>query len=150
MTKRLTEILILGAFLIISVGLYKSTADFPEMVQGSTANYIRFLAVSLGILCLVEAGLWMRKKHQDQGKKLNMTEAPFRFWSLLILMFVYSLLLEYLGFYVTSALFLPMTMFVLGARKMFLIALTSGGVLLFVFLVFGKILGVPLPESGLF
>ena len=120
------------------------------MVQGSTANYIRFLAVSLGILCLVEAGLWMRKKHQDQGKKLNMTEAPFRFWSLLILMFVYSLLLEYLGFYVTSALFLPMTMFVLGARKMFLIALTSGGVLLFVFLVFGKILGVPLPESGLF
>jgi putative tricarboxylic transport membrane protein len=150
MTKRLTEILILGAFLIISIGLYKSTADFPEMVQGSTANYIRFLAVSLGILCLVEAGLWMRKKHQDQGKKLNMTAAPFRFWSLLILMFVYSLLLEYLGFYVTSALFLPMTMFVLGARKVFLIALTSGGVLLFVFLVFGKILGVPLPESSLF
>jgi len=150
MTKRLTEILILGAFLIISVGLYKSTADFPEMVQGSTANYIRFLAVSLGTLCLVEAGLWMRKKHQDQGKKLNMTAAPFRFWSLLILMFVYSLLLEYLGFYVTSALFLPMTMFVLGARKVFLIALTSGGVLLFVFLVFGKILGVPLPESSLF
>lgn len=150
MTKRLTEILILGAFLIISVGLYKSTADFPEMVQGSTANYIRFLAASLGILCLVEAGLWMRKKHQNQSKKLNMTGAPFRFWSLLILMFVYSLLLEYLGFYVTSTLFLPMTMFVLGARKVFLIALTSGGVLLFVFLVFGKILGVPLPESGLF
>lgn len=150
MTKRFTEILILGAFLIISVGLYKSTAGFPEMVQGSTANYIRFLAVSLGILCLVEVGLWMKKRAQDQGKKLDMTAAPFRFWSLLILMFVYSLLLEYQGFYVTSALFLPVTMYVLGARKMFLIALTSGGVLLFVFLVFGKILGVPLPESILF
>ena len=150
MTKRLTEILILGAFLIISVGLYKSTAAFPEMVQGSTANYIRFLAVSLGILCLVEVGLWLRKRARDQGKKLNMTEAPFRFWSLLILMFVYSLLLEYLGFYLTSALFLPLTMSVLGARKVGSIALTSGGVLLFVFLVFGKILGVPLPESGLY
>jgi putative tricarboxylic transport membrane protein len=79
-----------------------------------------------------------------------MTAAPFRFWSLLILMFAYSLLLEYLGFYVTSALFLPLTMFVLGARKVFSIALTSGGVLIFIFLVFGKILSVPLPESSLF
>jgi putative tricarboxylic transport membrane protein len=150
MTKRLTEILLLGAFLTMSFGLYKSTAGFPDMVQGSTATYIRFLAVSLGLLCLLEAGLWMRKGAREEGKKLNMTAAPFRFWSLLILMFAYSLLLEYLGFYVTSALFLPLTMFVLGARKVFSIALTSGGVLIFIFLVFGKILSVPLPESSLF
>lgn len=150
MTKRLTEILILGAFLFISVGLYKSTASFPDMVQGSTATYIRFLSISLGLLCLVEVGLWMRKKSQEQGKKLNMTSAPFRFWSLLILMFIYSLLLEFFGFYVTSALFLPVGMFVLGARSVVSIGLTSGSVLLFIFLVFGKILGVPLPESSLF
>lgn len=150
MTKRLTEILILGAFLIMAVGLYMSTSDFPEMVQGSTATYIRFLAISLGILCLVEAGLWLRKRDKDKGKKLDMTSAPFRFWSLLILMFVFSLLLELLGFYVTSALFLPITMFVLGSRSVLNALLTSGGVLLFVFLVFGKLLGVPLPESSLF
>ena len=150
MTRRLSEILILGIFLILSVSLYKSTASFPEMVQGSTANYVRFLALSLGILCLVEFFLWMKKRAHDQGEKLNMTAAPFRFWSLLILMFIYSLLLEYLGFYVNSALFLPITMLLLGARKVLSMALTSGGLLLFVFLVFGKILGVPLPESSLF
>ena len=150
MTKRLTEILILGAFLAISVGLYTSTADFPEMVQGSTATYIRFLAVSLGILCVVEVGLWLRKRDEDKGKKLDMTSAPARFWSLLILMFIYSMLLELLGFYLTSALFLPITMFVLGARSVLNILVTSGGVLLFVYLVFGQLLGVPLPESSLF
>lgn len=150
MTKRLAEILILGAFLVISVALYTSTADFPEMVQGSTATYIRFLAVCLGLLCVAEVFLWWRKRGREEGKKLDMASAPARFWSLLILMFVYSLLLEHLGFYVTSAIFLPLTMFVLGARKLLMIVATSGGVLLFVFLVFGKILGVPLPEAGLF
>ena len=150
MTKRLAEILILIVFLVMSVALYQSTADFPKMVQGSTATYIRFLALSTGILCLVEVILWMRKKAQDQGKKLNMTSAPFRFWSLLVLMFVYSLLLEYLGFYITSSLFLPMGMFILGARNIWWVVLTSGGVLLFIFLVFAKLLGVPLPEASLF
>ena len=150
MTKRLAEILILLSFLVIAIALYSSTADFPEMVQGSTANYIRFLAVSLGMLCLVEVGLWWRKKEKEAGKKLDLTSAPVRFWSLLVLMFVYSLLIELLGFYVTSALFLPITMFVLGARNIVLTLVTSGGVLLFIFLVFGKILGVPLPEASLF
>ncbi|PIE64164.1 MAG: hypothetical protein CSA26_09545 [Desulfobacterales bacterium] len=150
MTKRLAEILILLSFLVIAVALYMSTADFPDMVQGSTATYIRFLAISLGILCIVEVGLWMGKKEKEAGKKLGMTSAPVRFWSLLILMFVYSLLIEQCGFYVTSALFLPITMFVLGARNLLLTLVTSAGVLLFIFLVFGKILGVPLPEASLF
>jgi len=150
MTKRLTEILLLGTFLLMSFGLYRSTAAFPDMVQGSTATYIRFLALSTGLLCLLEAGLWIRKGAREKGGKLNMTAAPFRFWSLLVLMFVYSMLLEHLGFYLTSVLFLPVTMFMLGARNAFLIALTSGGVLLFIFLVFGKILGVPLPQGSLF
>ena len=120
------------------------------MVQGSTATYVRFLAFSLGLLCLVEVGLWLRKRGKENGKKLDITSAPVRFWSLFFLMLIYSLLLEYFGFYVTSAVFLPITMFVLGARKKVKLLLTSGGVLLFIYLVFGKLLGVPLPQSSLF
>lgn len=150
MTKRLAEILVLGLFMVIAIMLYRSTARFPDMTQGSTASYIRFLAVSLGVLSLLELSLNMRQNGEKAGSVLKITSAPARFISLLVLMFLYAILLEPLGFYLVSLVFLPVTMYMLGARKLLTIALTSGGVLLFVFLVFGKLLGVPLPESTLF
>lgn len=150
MTKRLAEILVLSLFAVIAIMLYRSTASFPDMTQGSTGTYIRFLAVCLGALSLLELGLNMRKKAKEDTSVLNITSAPGMFISLLILMFLYAILLEPLGFYLASALFLPATMYMLGARKPVSIVLTSGGVLLFVFLIFAKLLGVPLPESTLF
>ncbi len=151
MTRRLAELLVLIFFLVIAVALYKSTASFPEMTQKSTALYIRFLATLLGIFSLLELLLKLRKKNlgKDQ-EKMQLTEAPLKFTALLILMFLYAILLEPLGFYFASALFLPLTMYILGSRRLLSIALTSGGVLLFVFLVFALLLGVPLPESTLF
>ncbi len=119
-------------------------------MQNSTAAYVRFLGISLGLLCLVELVLWGRKRADGEKKMLNMTTAPGKFWGLLILMFVFAMLLEPLGFYLASALFLPVTMVVMGSRKKLQIILTSAGVLLFVYLVFEKVLSVPLPESSLF
>lgn len=148
MTKRLVEILILTGFTLLALVLYKSTASFPEVTQGSTATYIRFLAVCLASLCLVELFLNMKKNQVKGGQEaMHIASAPGKFWSLLILMFIYAMLLEPLGFYIASVLFMPLTMYLLGARKPFAIGLTSLGVLVFVFLVFGKLLGVPLPES---
>lgn len=150
MTKRLAEILVLTLFMGIAIMLYRSTASFPEMTQGSTGAYIRFLAVALAVLSLVELSLNMRQNGKEAKDVLIITSSPAMFISLILLMFIYAILLEPLGFYLSSALFLPITMYILGARKLLTIALTSGGVLLFVFLVFGKLLGVPLPESTLF
>jgi putative tricarboxylic transport membrane protein len=151
MTKRLAELLILTGFVVMAALLYRSTASFPEVTQGSTAMYIRFLAVSLGILCLVELGLNMSKKRKEAlAAGLKITDGPLRFWSLLILMVLYTVLLEPIGFYFASALFLPLTMYVLGSRRRWSILLTSAGVLLFVYLVFVRILEVPLPEATLF
>ncbi len=151
MTKRLAEMLVLIFFLAISVLLYKSTENFPEVTQSSTALYIRFLATALGIFSLLELLLKLRKKNPGKDQeKMQLTEAPIKFTALLVLMFVYAMLLEPLGFYLASALFLPLTMYILGSRKLLSIVLTSAGVLLFVFLIFALLLGVPLPESSLF
>lgn len=150
MTKRSTEIFILLLFTVMAIMLYRSTVSFPEMTQGSTANYIRFLALSLGVLCLLELGLNIFRSVKEAKDSFHITSAPGMFIALLILMFLFAILLEPLGFYIVSALFLPVTMYVLGARKLLTILLTSGGVLLFVYLVFAKLLGVPLPESTFF
>jgi putative tricarboxylic transport membrane protein len=151
MTKRLTELFILTGLTVMAALLYRSTASFPEVTQGSTAMYIRFLAVSLGLLCLAELGQTMRKKTKAAlAAGLKITEGPLRFWSMLILMVLYAIGLEPLGFYLASALFLPLAMVALGGRRPWSILLATAGVLLFVYLVFALILGVPLPEMTLF
>ena len=145
MSKRAIELLFLGAFLILAVLLYRSTAGYPESVQGSTANYVRFLALSLGLLCAAEFFLCLSKVGAGR-EKVIITKAPLRFWGLLALLLLYSVALEPLGFYMASALFLPAAMVTLGARKKLGIVLTSAGVLFFVYLVFEQLLSVPLPE----
>jgi putative tricarboxylic transport membrane protein len=149
-TKRLTELIILSGFLVLAVLLYRSTASYSPMVQGSTAMYVRFLGVTLGLLCALEMLLWFRKRGQAEVKKLMIAKDPRRFWGLFILLLLYAVAVSTLGFYPTSALFLPLGMLLLGARKPMIIGLTSAGVLLFIYLVFAKLLEVPLPEGTLF
>ncbi|WP_430734909.1 tripartite tricarboxylate transporter TctB family protein [Halodesulfovibrio aestuarii] len=153
MTKRFAELLLLGGFLVLAVLLHNSTAAYPKFVQGSTAAYVRFLAICLGILCMAELFFTSTAKNKEQKKQkapLNMAEAPRRFWGLCILLFLYAASFELLGFYLASAIFLPVAMLLLGARKPVTISLTTVGILLFVYLVFGKLLGVFLPTSSLF
>jgi putative tricarboxylic transport membrane protein len=150
MTKRLAELLILSGYLILAVLLYRSTASYPVSVQGSTALYVRFLGMALGVFCCLEIFLWFKNRNQATTEKLTIATVPMRFWGLFILLLIYSTALSYLGFYLSSALFLPLAMLLLGAKKPLSIGLTSIGVLLFVYLVFAKLLEVPLPEGSLF
>ena len=150
MTKRLAELLILSGYLILAVLLYRSTASYPTSVQGSTALYVRFLGMALGFFCSLELFLWYKNRGQATTEKMTIATVPMRFWGLFVLLLIYSTALSYLGFYLSSALFLPLAMLLLGAKSPISITLTSAGVLLFVYLVFAKLLEVPLPEGALF
>jgi putative tricarboxylic transport membrane protein len=150
MTKRLAELLVLSGYLILAVLLYRSTASYPASVQGSTALYVRFLGMALGFFCSLEIFLWYKNRGQAATEKMTIAAVPMRFWGLFILLLIYSTALLYLGFYLSSALFLPLAMLLLGAKSPISITLTSAGVLIFVYLVFAKLLEVPLPEGALF
>ncbi len=170
MSKKFVELFLLVGFLVLAVLLYGSTAAYPQAVQGSTAAYVRFLAISLGILCLFETIFCFRRKRtaakQDasQGQeakgeddKPSSDEETFRigahpkaFWLLFLLLMLYAGAFSYLGFYVASAFFLPLTMFALGARKLISICLTTLGVLGFVYVVFEQILEVYMPAGTFF
>ncbi|MBW1645233.1 MAG: tripartite tricarboxylate transporter TctB family protein [Deltaproteobacteria bacterium] len=150
MTRRQAELLLLCGFLILAVLLYRSTAAYPPTVQNSTARYVRFLGLALGFFSLLELGLWFRKGAAVKAEKLAVAAVPGRFWGLFILLVVYSASLTRAGFYLASAVFLPLAMLLLGARKPLTIVLTTGGVLLFIYLVFARLLAVPLPAGTLF
>ncbi len=148
MSKKYAELLLLGAFLVVAVLLYWSTADYPKAVQGSTAEYVRFLALSTGILCVLDFITTMRSKKSE--KKLILSASPTRFWLLCVFLVLYTLSFSLLGFYVASALFLPLTMYMLGARNISSICLTTLGVLAFVYGIFEKTLEVYMPVGSLF
>ncbi|MFV0421064.1 tripartite tricarboxylate transporter TctB family protein [Oleidesulfovibrio sp.] len=153
MPKKYAELILLGGFLVLAVLLFSSTASYPKSVQGSTAEYVRFLGLSTGILCVLQIILSMRAKgkaKEKQQEKLKIAAAPRPFWLLVVLLLLYAAGFEFLGFYLASAIFLPVTMVMLGARKPLSIILTSGGVLGFVYFVFEKLLGVYMPVSSLF
>ncbi len=165
MTKKSVELIILGALLVLSVLLYSSTAAYPQAVQGSTAAYVRFLAGAMGLLCLLEGVFCLRRKntspessaessageHKDaQAATFSVGAHPKTFWILFLLLMAYGGIFPYLGFYVSSALFLPITMLALGARKPVTISLTTLGVLAFVYLVFESVLEVYMPVGTFF
>jgi len=152
-SKRLAELLLLVGFLVLAVLLYRSTAAWSPLVQGSTAMYARFLAVGLGVLCLYELTVFIRNRSADdeEGRgKLALAANPWRFWGLVGLLVIYAGTFDRLGFYLSSGIFLPLAMLLLGARKPLTIILTTAGVLLFVYLVFVRLLEVPLPGGILF
>ncbi len=149
MTRRQAEFLLLCGFLILAVLLYRSTASYPPSVQNSTARYVRFLGLALGFFSILELVLWFRKA-PAKAELLAVAAVPGRFWGLFILLVVYGAVLSPAGFYPASAVFLPLAMFLLGARKPLTIILTTGGVLLFIYLVFARLLEVPLPAGTLF
>lgn len=149
MSKRQTELLILVGYIVLAVLLYRSTAGYPQSVQGSTAMYVRFLGTALGVLCFIELFLWLQNRGEE-SEPMRMTTAPLRFWGLLALLLTYSALLSFFGFYLTSAVYLPLGMLLLGERKPLRVVLTTTGTILFVYVVFARLLEVPLPEGSLF
>lgn len=147
MTKKIVDFIILFFCVVIAVLLYRSTADFPSVSQNSTANYIRFLALSTGILSLLQIYYSYRK---NDNEAVEFYTDKKKFFAFLILLIVYILLIAYFGFILSTALFLPATMFFMGHRKIKTIIFASAGLLLFLQVLFVSILQVPLPRGSIF
>lgn len=145
--RRLADFILIGVLLVLAVLLYRSTAGFPAFAQKTTANYVRFLGVALGVLCLIQLVISARSRNPQFSQQLQWMDNPGRFWGLFILMVIFALLLDVLGFFVASILFLPTAMLMLGNRRKTAIVFTTTAVLLFIFLVFVKLLGVHLPTG---
>ncbi len=111
--------------------------------------YVRFLGVALGMLCAVELFFSLKNK-PTEAKKMDLAPRPVQFWGLLIMLIIYSALQSTLGFYLASLLFLPPAMLLLGGRKPLTIGLSTAAVLLFVYLVFDRLLQVALPAGTIF
>ncbi len=143
MTKKTADRAILALFIVMAVLLYISTANYPGIAKTTSAKYVRFLAVFIGLLSTVQLAHSLYKDRSHN--RLVLTENMPRFLGLLAALIVFALTFEPLGFFIPAAVFIPVVAIMLGYRRPVVIGLTTVGVLLFVYLVFVKLLAVNLP-----
>lgn len=147
MQKKYIEIFLSVAFIALSVLLYKSTESFNASSIVTTSSYIKFLALCLGLCAFYELVVNIFKKSDE---KVEFAKNLKRFLLLIFLLIGYVFILDYLGFIISSFIFLPLTMIFMGYKKIVLSFVYSACVIAFVYLLFSKIFEIPLPEFVLF
>jgi putative tricarboxylic transport membrane protein len=110
--------------------------------------------ILLLLVCLMVAQVLELKKISSHPGTVEESEESFSSWILfktvpLVLLFIYSM--NYLGFLVSGLLLLFFLQMILGNRTWWKIALFSGGIVFFCYLVFIRLLYIQLPRGvGIF
>ncbi len=139
---------IIPLFLIIlSFFLYGMTIDFPSGKLSKTAGpaamprlWIYGLIIFNVWLLIKNISLKNRPRKEDSVNKLQAV-------GLAGLMFAYIIVIQYLGYYISTFLFLTGGSYLLDYRKTWLILLNSVGFTVLSYFIFYKILQVPLPTG---
>lgn len=146
MKKKQIEIILSICFIILAVLVYKSTASFKASSIVTTGFYIKFLAISLAICGGYEL---IKAFIKNDTSSVDFAKNPLKFFLLIILLCFYVFIMEYLGFIVASMIFLPLSMFAMGYKKILKSSIISVCVVTFVYVLFVQIFEIPLPELSL-
>ena len=141
--------------ILLGIVIFISTFSFAEETRGTTSVYIKVLGIAIIFLSTLNL-IALHSKHnkKNENTKFRLTKNPKRFFSFFIILLVYITLIQMLSkldlggavaFFIASAIFIPITSFVLGYKKPVVIASVTVGTLLFIWVVFVFLLGVPLP-----
>lgn len=143
MTQKNIDRLVLVLFIIMAVALYLSTANFSGIAKTTSAHYVKFLALFIGALSVMQLGISLFK--DKSVNRLHLSEHLPRFFGLLIALIIFALVFEHLGFFISAGVFIPVVALILGYRHYITITITTIAVLIFVYLVFVTLLSVNLP-----
>lgn len=143
MTKKNIDRVVLIFFIVMAVSLYLSTASFPGIAKTTSAYYVKFLALFIGVLSVMQLVFSLLKDRSTSH--LRISEHLPRFFGLLVSLIIFALVFEYLGFFISAGVFIPVVAFMLGYRNTISIVVTTASVLIFVYLVFVTLLSVNLP-----
>lgn len=147
MNKKYIDIFLSICFVVLGVLLYKSTLELKTSSIVTTGFYIKFLAISLALSAIVE---FIKAILEKQKENVIFAKDIKRFILLILFLIFYVWGMEYLGFIISSAIFLPITMWFMGYKKLFRASIISVIVIIFVHLLFAQVFEIPLPKSTVF
>lgn len=125
--------------------------DFPKVVSsapgpGFFPAILGWMLIILGFILLVQTFIW---KHKDISKLFSVEKNKF-IYKICGIAVIYCVLLPFIGFIVSTLLFLFVLGYILGLRKRkFLTLFPIVGTILIVF-IFEVLFQIPLPKQMLF
>ncbi len=126
-----------GAFLVSSFGIEdKTSRTFPQVLC--------FLCIILATLFLIQV---LRGKYTNADINMTGTAKTLLMAGVILL---YIVAINFAGFYIASGVFMPIAMIVLGQKSWKVIVGVDVGVILFIYLFFGLLLSMQMPEGILF
>lgn len=135
-----------GLLLALAVSVFAYTFTFPAPLQpldpGVTA-FPRMVAVLIGVLSLV---LLVRPQ---EGEALPRGRSTLQVVGTVLLLSVYAVALDRLGFVITTILFLLAELLLIDVRRPVYLILVPLGLGVGLYYIFRVLLEVPLPASGL-
>ncbi len=143
MTKKSVDRAVLALFIVMAVLLYISTANYTGIALKTSAKYVQFLSVFIGVLAVGQLAFSVLLDRSND--KMELTQHFGRFAALVIGLVIFASVFESLGFFIPALIFIPVMSYILGYRKPVTIALTTVGVLGFVYIIFVQLLSVGLP-----
>ncbi|WP_194840804.1 tripartite tricarboxylate transporter TctB family protein [Filobacillus milosensis] len=157
--------LILGLLLVLlSILIYTQTGDLPSMNESQldAGSFPQFIAILLGLLSLIlviKQSIHLLKQNQNKEQSANIKETlldVYREHKLVLitlsLIFLYIILIQIIGFIISSIAFMIITALVIGPRKKKdVITISSIAVILTIglYFFFQNVLQVRFP-SGVF
>ena len=146
MPAKLGDRVAAGMLLAFAVGVFAYTFTFPAPLQdldpGVTA-FPRMVTVLIGVLALVVLF------RPQEGEPLPRGRAAVRVVVTVLFLCVYAVVLDSVGFVITTVVFLLVELLLIGVRRPVLLVLVPLGVSVGLFYLFRVFLEVPLPVSGL-
>lgn len=130
-------IVVMSSSLKIQIGDGDPGAGFWPMLLGAL---IIIFAVGLAI------STWKNKKMLEEKTFTISTPANMRVYTLFGVIVLFCVILYFLGFYIGALLFIPAVMYLLEVRSVKKIVLTTVITLAAVYVLFGVLLNISLPD----
>jgi len=139
------ELLIPLFLIILSVFLYSLTLDFPSGKLSKTAGPAAMPRLWLYGLVIFNGWLLIQQMRLKENLQKKSDANKMQAFGLAGLVLLYLVVLPYLGYYLTTFLFLLTGSYLLRYRRHWLIFATAAGFTVLSYFVFYQILRVPLP-----
>jgi hypothetical protein len=114
MSGRYIQGIIALGLIVLAVLLYRSTASTVDAATFTTDVYVRFLAIALGVSAAFEI---IKNFIKADKNSVEFTKHPKAFFLLIFLLIAYVWIMQYLGFIISTILFLVVTVYLMGYRS---------------------------------
>jgi hypothetical protein len=152
----LTKDIYLGIFLILlAIAAYLETLSYP-INSAYFPQFILMVLFLLGMATVFKELVRLKRSKDSRVAKALEADAKVAFWKntifrkvmmMVVSALLYMVVMSYIGFFVTTSIYLPVMMRLLGIQKLRTIILSSGLVVFFIYLIFVAFLCVPFPEG---